>query len=88
MELKRRIYSEPRRTGLLLIVPYGIETSTMLCHSVLSGLLIVPYGIETLQEEIDRKYGWLLIVPYGIETARRSPHLLLVYYAFNRTLWN
>ena len=34
-------------TGLLLIVPYGIETSIAAVFAIVLGLLIVPYGIET-----------------------------------------
>ena len=40
--------------SLLLIVPYGIETSLFLAlrHSI--HLLIVPYGIETVERAIGK----------------------------------
>ena len=51
-------------------------------------LLIVPYGIETPRD--GGLVGWelLLIVPYGIETQYGSLSYSLIFYSFNRTLWN
>ena len=47
MELKQQNFSEWGYNLILLIVPYGIETSIP-CMCILSkSLLIVPYGIET-----------------------------------------
>ena len=55
--------------GNLLIVPYGIETSSRWAtKKTPSSLLIVPYGIETLPLTASTIIGKLLIVPYGIET--------------------
>ena len=48
MELKHKIKPFSEYAGILLIVPYGIET--LIIQLVLSAavmLLIVPYGIET-----------------------------------------
>ena len=53
---------------LLLIVPYGIETSTTNGISLKQFLLIVPYGIETWIGANNKHFFYLLIVPYGIET--------------------
>ena len=54
---------------MLLIVPYGIETSfTRQGTAKRVRLLIVPYGIETLSGTGRRTRRGLLIVPYGIET--------------------
>ena len=50
MELKLfyRIYTG--NCYILLIVPYGIETSFVsLCQAASNELLIVPYGIETYE---------------------------------------
>ena len=53
----------------LLIVPYGIETSSPSGrHQRCKTLLIVPYGIETFLHPQVADAGQLLIVPYGIET--------------------
>ena len=52
MELKRVRLDIPRLNGTLLIVPYGIETFSILGQYILaSELLIVPYGIETLDSK-------------------------------------
>ena len=48
MELKLVKIQEAIPLGLLLIVPYGIETLYCLQQYVSPPLLIVPYGIETL----------------------------------------
>ena len=73
---------------VLLIVPYGIETLLHLRHYfVPSFLLIVPYGIETVMADNMQSDLWLLIVPYGIETSF-CLWCLIVFFAFNRTLWN
>ena len=54
---------------MLLIVPYGIETTDALDKLKENAeLLIVPYGIETLDADILFNTETLLIVPYGIET--------------------
>ena len=37
----------PAQVTVLLIVPYGIETSRLHSVSASQSLLIVPYGIET-----------------------------------------
>ena len=48
MELKRCACSSLLFAGLLLIVPYGIETQVVKeAVRECQGLLIVPYGIET-----------------------------------------
>ena len=47
MELKQAGELLPVMCKVLLIVPYGIETSMISQVSVLLSLLIVPYGIET-----------------------------------------
>ena len=47
MELKRIVGIPERVVGLLLIVPYGIETKNIRLSSLTTILLIVPYGIET-----------------------------------------
>ena len=53
----------------LLIVPYGIETSsTRQLQQYYHRLLIVPYGIETINWIANKGIEELLIVPYGIET--------------------
>ena len=72
----------------LLIVPYGIETRSLVLDSVLQlSLLIVPYGIETdIARFIDFDFN-LLIVPYGIETLN-DRHFGFRFISFNRTLWN
>ena len=68
---------------MLLIVPYGIETSFQSSTDRPSFLLIVPYGIETLiVSGFFLSFG-LLIVPYGIETFKSdkvsiSVHALLI----------
>ena len=68
---------------MLLIVPYGIETSKVIYRFAAEPLLIVPYGIETYLAPFVGivRYG-LLIVPYGIETTtsdlRKIPTLLLI----------
>ena len=49
MELKRIYEKFKAETGILLIVPYGIETCKMDAEEVRKKLLIVPYGIETSQ---------------------------------------
>ena len=69
MELKPVLdVSEPPRPTLL-IVPYGIETSSMYRGIIHDTLLIVPYGIETTRKlQMTPKEITLLIVPYGIET--------------------
>ena len=51
MELKLEMDIEDATDELLLIVPYGIETSKLPAGFGLSYLLIVPYGIETKQED-------------------------------------
>ena len=70
MELKRSTSVTPCTFCILLIVPYGIETTfvtTFLECAVL--LLIVPYGIETTKNaSCSSSLNSLLIVPYGIET--------------------
>ena len=54
---------------VLLIVPYGIETSNEQRDPFCVLLLIVPYGIETMVHTSGFYFGrYLLIVPYGIET--------------------
>ena len=52
---------------LLLIVPYGIEISSISFNVLLNRLLIVPYGIEIMQNDLAAQLIDLLIVPYGIE---------------------
>ena len=48
MELKHAFFSQNWGSNALLIVPYGIETSTIWnAFSISTPLLIVPYGIET-----------------------------------------
>ena len=47
MELKQFKRLLPRLVNVLLIVPYGIETTVGLLAALQRGLLIVPYGIET-----------------------------------------
>ena len=71
MELKQVGYQHLSPVFLLLIVPYGIETTLPPVESVfVRVLLIVPYGIETYLTSVPfRPYPDLLIVPYGIETA-------------------
>ena len=54
--------------GMLLIVPYGIETCSLYRTFSLCFLLIVPYGIETKKAVRVPLSESLLIVPYGIET--------------------
>ena len=80
--------STPSFQQILLIVPYGIETTFLLAEGGSEGLLIVPYGIETLcclQQHVSPLA--LLIVPYGIETVIYTDGDFYSY-AFNRTLWN
>ena len=48
MELKHYSIGQENKFDVLLIVPYGIETSVRSGISFPSLLLIVPYGIETL----------------------------------------
>ena len=73
MELKQFLAYTWHNTAHLLIVPYGIETTTGGCCKQEGELLIVPYGIETLRRIVEYARGNLLIVPYGIET-----HLVVV----------
>ncbi len=47
MELKRRNVKSNSAGRVLLIVPYGIETSKKWSEVIIKILLIVPYGIET-----------------------------------------
>ena len=47
MELKLWLSNVPKAFLILLIVPYGIETSGHIAIFNLLNLLIVPYGIET-----------------------------------------
>ena len=88
MELKHCPRMENLSDTYLLIVPYGIETLTILDINLsVRNLLIVPYGIETNICVPLYRNQELLIVPYGIETRhlkeeRVSPN------TFNRTLWN
>ena len=87
MELKQFLAYTWHNTAHLLIVPYGIETTTGGCCKQEGELLIVPYGIET---KMTRAYSFvaeLLIVPYGIETYSRCAGSGSAL-AFNRTLWN
>ena len=50
MELKLPQHDEKWQMFMdLLIVPYGIETSTQNSNDEKVRLLIVPYGIETLR---------------------------------------
>ena len=71
MELKRRTIHILQITNLLLIVPYGIETSLGDQLKTFSILLIVPYGIETSNLAATFiMHTMLLIVPYGIETRK------------------
>ena len=53
---------------ILLIVPYGIETTEYRLNMTGNHLLIVPYGIETQFVGVQSWRARLLIVPYGIET--------------------
>ena len=50
MELKLIKIQEAIPLGLLLIVPYGIETIVSFNTVFSEELLIVPYGIETAKE--------------------------------------
>ena len=69
MELKQCYVELFGNINKLLIVPYGIETlSVLLYHIHRSKLLIVPYGIETSIYHRLNISSLLLIVPYGIET--------------------
>ena len=47
MELKHFGGAQLRLHHRALIVPYGIETSTLQCYQLIVQALIVPYGIET-----------------------------------------
>ena len=47
MELKLITSNRSRETEILLIVPYGIETTVNMYKDNKDNLLIVPYGIET-----------------------------------------
>ena len=47
MELKLSSMPSLKSQSILLIVPYGIETSQSRCQVHQARLLIVPYGIET-----------------------------------------
>ena len=49
MELKRSAMEQLFERLILLIVPYGIETSLVRFKLAGNHLLIVPYGIETIQ---------------------------------------
>ena len=74
---------------MLLIVPYGIETSNGLSGASEIPLLIVPYGIETvLYRHGSDWHKCLLIVPYGIETHKAVTFYNPGPFTFNRTLWN
>ena len=68
MELKHQGGHNEESNRGLLIVPYGIETSTGPPAMPAWELLIVPYGIETLFVVLAFLPVHLLIVPYGIET--------------------
>ena len=48
MELKLYIIKVISVRGILLIVPYGIETEIQQSTKITQILLIVPYGIETV----------------------------------------
>ena len=51
MELKlQKQYYQNKDIWILLIVPYGIETSLEYRNSLEETLLIVPYGIETFKQ--------------------------------------
>ena len=51
MELKQLKERQDSREDRLLIVPYGIETSSLACSRGRRRLLIVPYGIETKERK-------------------------------------
>ena len=68
MELKHHRVDTVYHAGLLLIVPYGIETCRKSSIMGWWNLLIVPYGIETMPPYQHEQAQYLLIVPYGIET--------------------
>ena len=51
MELKLQRICQEKFPFVLLIVPYGIETSDIFNNWIKTELLIVPYGIETRQLE-------------------------------------
>ena len=48
MELKQPVGFTPPFSGIILIVPYGIETELFGESHLMVLILIVPYGIETL----------------------------------------
>ena len=48
MELKHTTIQPVAKRLVLLIVPYGIETSKAYRDRMMTELLIVPYGIETI----------------------------------------
>ena len=68
MELKLLHQPRVQPVPILLIVPYGIETSSGGELKQIVRLLIVPYGIETIVSPGFLVVFKLLIVPYGIET--------------------
>ena len=53
---------------VVLIVPYGIETTKVNMSLTDEAVLIVPYGIETEVRYVELPVKNVLIVPYGIET--------------------
>ncbi len=89
MELKRIPCGRCLALRWLLIVPYGIETNSVLGFSCITVLLIVPYGIETWCKTLQGiSFEYLLIVPYGIETDFNHRIIGHIHITFNRTLWN
>ena len=87
MELKLSKNAIAAARGVLLIVPYGIETFFVIRKKNFQQLLIVPYGIETQCPCGSGSSCRLLIVPYGIETTCFRG-LSVTTSTFNRTLWN
>ena len=82
MELKLQPADMSGLSGLVLIVPYGIEIRFVLrqrrwYHRV----LIVPYGIEICLSQGVGQRESVLIVPYGIEisSAGTLPIALAVF---------
>ena len=68
MELKLKNNIALAVLKIVLIVPYGIETTDGFGNRGSLLVLIVPYGIETCKGDQPERPLPVLIVPYGIET--------------------
>ena len=88
MELKQHNSNFVLHSYMLLIVPYGIETSILVDYLLHQRLLIVPYGIETLVSVSWRDKTVTFNRTLWNWNSRRKKETTISFRSFNRTLWN